>query len=132
MKTLILAVSLLFTGLISQAGPVPHKKISTYGIHLFFNETEFIDLLTIEKSELGFTVGHMSVPDDFEGAVTNLQIVGLKITFDLLVPKNNSRPQDMIFHYEGTFFDSTLAQVTGYVTLKNQTDFIASFVGFLR
>ena len=103
-----------------------------YGLHLFFNEREFVDVLTLRESELGLVSGHMFVPDDFAGEIENLLSFGGGISFDLLVPKNASRPEDMYFQYSGRFFDLGRRQITGFVTLRGTNEFIASFVAFLR
>ncbi len=136
MKYILLALSLLLTTHSANAvnvdtslNPTVVKK--TYGLHLFFNEQEFVDVLTIEEG-MCVLQGHMSVPNDFEGDIENIVKVGNKLEFDLLVPKNAARPNDMIFHYSGTFFDSDEKQLIGYVTLKDDSKFIASFTAFQR
>jgi hypothetical protein len=106
--------------------------VTSYGIHLFFNETEYVDVLTITQNANGSITGLMEVPNDFTGEVNNLVIGEKTISFDLFVPKNPARPEDLIFHYEGQFFDASQNQVIGFVTLKDQTDFVASFTGFAR
>lgn len=104
----------------------------TFGMHLFFDEREFIDVLTITKGESGTLKGHMHVPDDFDGEISALQVEGSRMSFDLFVPKNNSRPQDLIFSYYLFFVGGKLDKFHGYATLKGKTDFLASFVGFRR
>lgn len=103
-----------------------------YGIHLYFNEKEFIDVLTLEQTPEGELRGRMHVPDDFDGELQNIQLDSAHLSFDLLVPKNASRPTDLLFHYQGTFFDSSHRQLVGYVTIRGAPEFVASFVGFLR
>ena len=121
-KTLIAALILL---------GATSANADTYGLHLFFNETEFVDVMTLEKSN-GQLNGKMQVPNDFDASLENVTVHGLDISFDLLVPKISARPQDLVFHYNGKFFDSSLKQLTGYVTIKDQPGFVASFVAFLR
>lgn len=104
----------------------------TYGLHLFFDEREFVDVLSLKNEAGGPLSGHMSVPNDFEGDLLNLKLEGNELGFDLFVPKNSSRPQDLVFHYQGRYFDQAQRQIIGYVTLKDQPDFVASFVAFLR
>lgn len=106
--------------------------VTTYGIHLFFNEQEFVDVLVINKDANGVLTGDMHVPNDFDGKVSNLVVKDQKIIFDLFVPKNSSRPVDLIFHYEGKFFDKSLNQMIGFVSIKEQPEFVASFIGFVR
>lgn len=104
-----------------------------YGLHLFFTETEFVDVLTFKTDqETGVLTGHMYVPDDFEGYISNFKQIGLKITFDLFVPKNLSRPTDLIFHYTGTFHSKNLKQLIGFVTIKGHKDFVASYIAIKR
>lgn len=103
-----------------------------YGVHLFFNETEFVDTLTLTTDVDGTLSGHMYVPDDFEGDIINVVRTNNEITFDLLVPKNRARTEDMTFHYVMTFFNEELKQATGFVTLKDRPEFVASLVAFLR
>ena len=122
LKTLIAALILLGT---------TSANAETNGLHLFFNETEYVDVMTLERSN-GKITGTMQVPNDFDGTLDNVTIQGLEISFDLFVPKNSARPQDLVFHYKGKFFDSSLKQLTGYVTIKDQPGFVASFVAFLR
>lgn len=130
LKILMSLLVLTSASLVQAQIPVPAPKV--YGIHLFFNETEFIDVLTITQDSNGQLSGHMLVPNDFEGAVTGLQVTGQQIQFDLLVPKNASRPVDLIFHYEARFFDAAQKELIGFVTIKDQNEFVASFTGFLR
>lgn len=103
-----------------------------YGIHLYFNEKEYVDVMTLKRLPDGRIQGMMQVPNDFSGKLENLVLTGRSISFDLLVPKNSARPKDLIFHYEGHFYDKTRRQLAGFVTLRDQTQFIASFVGFRR
>jgi hypothetical protein len=102
-----------------------------YGIHLYFDEKEFVDVLTVTHGAGIPYFGHMSVPNDFEGDIDVVRIDGDSISFTLPVPKNASRPA-MLFHYEGKFFDAAHKQLTGFVTIEGRTDFVASFVGFKR
>lgn len=104
----------------------------TYGLHLFFDEKEFVDVLKLKTLGHSVCLGHMSVPDDFEDDISNCISTGLDITFDLLVPRNSSRTKDMVFEYHGRFFDRTHKQMIGYVKLKRTERFIASFVAFER
>lgn len=128
MKTYIFFIAALFLQQ-SQAKELP---IGTYGLHLFFDEKEFVDVLTLSQSETGELKGHMDVPNDFAGDIDNIALQNKKISFDLFVPKNAARPQDMIFHYRGAFFSQDYRQLIGYVTIKGQPEFIASFTAFLR
>lgn len=128
-----LGISFLFLLLtVNMAFANVSAPVKTYGIHLFFDEKEFVDVLVLNKDESGVLVGDMHVPNDFDGKVTNLILNEQEISFDLLVPKNSSRPTDLIFHYEGKFFDKSLNQMTGFVSIKGEAGFVASFVGFAR
>ncbi len=122
----------LFLTLIALPVFAGNVETKTYGLHLFFDEKEFIDVLTITRTQDGKLSGHMYVPNDFAGEVSNLRIVDGNISFELFVPKNSARPQDLIFTYKGRFFDQAEKQMTGFVTLENQADFVASFVAFSR
>lgn len=131
MKALSLLFSLiLLTSTLSSADTSP--KTETYGIHLFFNEQEFVDVMSLTYDKTSAVKGFMHVPNDFDGPLENIMITGQEITFDLFVPKNSARPEDLTFHYKGQFFDASKKQIIGYVTLKDQADFVASFTGFLR
>ncbi len=138
MKTKLLLGLFLASLALPVAAQATPAETKTYGIHLFFDEKEFVDVLTVTKHASGAVEGHMVVPDDFEGKVDNLEfrpatwITGPTLSFDLFVPKNASRPKDLIFHYRGTFFDSSEKQLNGFVTIQGQPGFVASFVGFQR
>jgi hypothetical protein len=126
---LLLALLMCFTGTPAFAG---ENQTKTYGLHLFFDEKEFVDVLTLTKAADGSLSGHMQVPNDFEGKVENLVISGGTFSFELFVPKNAARPRDLVFSYRGRFFDKSQKQMIGFVTLKDQSDHIASFVALLR
>lgn len=132
MKKLLLTIALTLTAAFANAALAPLVESKTYGIHLYFDETEFIDVLIVNKFADGAIKGEMQVPNDFTGVIQNVKIAGQKITFDLLVPKNLSRPTDLMFHYEGQFFDATQTQLIGFVNIRDQPGFVASFTGFLR
>jgi hypothetical protein len=125
--TIILFSTLIFSGAFASAG-VPGE----YGIHLFFDEKEFVDTMTISQNAEGNLTGNMDVPNDFSGPLMNLKVDGLKVEFDLLVPKNSSRPVDLAFHYVGHFFDQTYNQLIGFVIIEGSEDFTASFTAFKR
>ena len=131
MKTIILLATIFFSQL-SYAQQINFEPQGEYGIHLFFNETEFIDVLTFSKNDKGELVGLMHVPNDFDGEITDFKINGLSISFNLFVPKNTARPDDLIFHYTGEFFDASQKQLKGFVTIEGKSDFVASYVGFKR
>lgn len=134
MKKLIFLI-----GLISQlssahavSSPAATLQTKVYGIHLYFDEKEFVDELTLRFKTDGSVEGSMHVPNDFDGESENLIVTDKEISFDVLVPKNSSRPQNLVFHYVGTFFAADQRQIVGFVTLKGQNSFVASFTGFLR
>lgn len=104
----------------------------TYGLHLFFNEKEFVDVIRITKSPGGQLVGDMVVPNDFSGKLLNIKTGDRQMTFDLFVPKNSARPKDLVFSYRLLFFDHSYNQFVGFVNLHGQESFVASFVGFKR
>ncbi len=109
------------------------EMTGTYGLHLFFNEKEFIDIVKISKGPGGQLIGDMIVPNDFNGKLLNIKHSDQQMSFDLFVPKNSARPKDMIFSYRLIFFDnSTHSQFVGFVNLQGQPQFVASFVGFKR
>ncbi len=129
MKSLI-ALALIACTFSSHAAQAETPR--TYGLHLFFNEQDNVDVLTLRANERGELSGDMHVPNDFDAALLNVSEKNGVLTFDLPVPKNSSRPVDLLFHYEGRYFDATKKQLTGFVTLKGEEDFVASFVAFLR
>lgn len=110
--------------------PVVHEKV--YGLHLFFDETEFVDTLTLQHQSDGRLSGTMHVPQDFDAPVSNLVLNEKIIEFDVLVPKNKARPADLIFHYKGQFYSADQKQISGFVNVKDQSPFTAAFVAFLR
>lgn len=127
------ALNYVFAALIVITGGHAQASVpGEYGIHLFFNEKEFVDTMTISKNSQGNLVGNMDVPQDFSGPLVNLKIDGLKLEFDLFVPKNSSRPVDLVFHYVGHFFDETHNQLIGFVTIEGSKNFTASFTAFKR
>ena len=128
MKSLFATLALFTLPLLSFAAPVD----GTFGLHLFFDEKEFVDVLILRTKGDGTLSGHMSVPNDFEGEIQEIHLIGDRISFDLPVPKNAARPQDLLFHYEGTFFPGSRDQFNGFVTLKAKPGFVASFVAFRR
>lgn len=130
MKILLLSILVSITGTLCQASQ--DNLIGEYGLHLFFNETEFVDVLTFSQNSDQSLSGHMHVPNDFDGDIENIQLSGNDIEFELFVPKNQVRPEDLIFHYKGQFFGDNKQQLIGYVTLKGQEEFVASFVAFKR
>lgn len=125
-------LTILCLVLIKTAGASEMNLNGEYGLHLFFNEKEFVDVMTIDTNEQGELTGEMFVPDDFDGKLLNIKHDGLKLTFDLFVPKNRARPVDLIFHYKLQFHAQDAKEFIGFVTLKDETDFVASFVGFKR
>ena len=128
LKTLTLTLlTLAFTGAASAAGIE-----GTYGLHLFFNEKDNMDVLTLTRGENGALAGRMHVPNDFDADVLNVEEKDGLLTFDLPVPKNSHRPVDLLFHYEARIFDDSKKQMAGFVTLKGEKDFVASFVMFRR
>ena len=134
MKYLIVALGIFLSTVAESNSPqiMNENVLGEYGIHLFFTEEEFIDTLHFSMDENGNLQGFMDVPNDFAGYISELKIEGLEISFDLFVPKNRARPQDLVFHYRGEFFDESLVQLKGFVTLKGEDDFVASFLGFKR
>lgn len=131
MKTIILAMALVLQVGNAHAA-AQNSETLTYGIHLFFDEKGFVDVLTLKSNSDGTVEGTMHVPNDFDGKVENLVLGTNSVSFDLFVPKNLGRPNDLVFHYDGRFFDSSRKQIIGFVELKGDTQFLASFTGFLR
>ncbi len=124
----------LFALLCSLASPaaLAAATTQTFGIHLYFDEKEYVDTLTLTSDDAGQFTGDMHVPNDFDGPLENLTVTQDRLAFDLLVPKNGSRPTDLVFHYEGRFFDASQSQLTGFVTIKDELPFVAAFVAFKR
>ncbi|MCX6124134.1 MAG: hypothetical protein NTV34_05210 [Proteobacteria bacterium] len=109
--------------------PPMHVPDLQYNVHLFFDDKEFVDVLCLHRLSIRGG-GTMHVPNDFSGPILNLVITPASIAFDLLVPKNASRPEDQMFHYQGEYFDELHKQVKGFVTDASSGAFIASFVAF--
>lgn len=122
----------MMLGLMSLSASAYADVTGRYGIHLFFNEKEFVDVIEIQQDEAGKLQGEMFVPDDFDAPLENLEIKDGKIQFDVLVPKNRSRPRDLVFEYSGQYFDSSADQMIGFVRIKGTDEFVASFTGFRR
>ncbi len=110
----------------------PLNSSQVYDIYLYFDETEFVDTLSLSHSPDGELQGHMVVPNDFEGDVENLEVSAGQIEFDLFVPHNSARPKDLIFHYRADFRDSSHQVFEGNVTLRGERKFIARFRGVRR
>jgi hypothetical protein len=74
MKTItsILFSTLIFFGTFASAS-VPGE----YGIHLFFDEKEFVDTMTISQNAEGNLTGRMDVPNDFSGPFMILRVDGV-------------------------------------------------------
>lgn len=134
MKALLILIAVTLSCLASSNGHASdaNQSLQTYGIHLYFNETEFVDVMSINEIKPAVFEGSMHVPNDFDGKLENIHVNGLEISFDLFVPKNSARPQDLIFHYKGFYFDVSKTQLMGFVTIKGTQNFVASFVGFKR
>lgn len=114
-------------------GPIAKAEMTgTYGLHLFFNEKEFVDIIRITKRPDGQLSGDMIVPNDFNGKLLNIKTSERQMTFDLFIPKNSARPKDMVFSYRLLFFDNSHNQFVGFANLQGQPTFIGSFVGFKR
>jgi hypothetical protein len=126
-KIIVVTLLTLFNQSLLAASPE-----GTYGVHFYFDEREFVDVLTISKGENGKLQGHMHVPDDFDQDIEEIKVEGVDLSFDLFVPKNLSRPKDYIFQYKGTFFDENYKQLIGFATIKGQKGFVAAFVAFRR
>jgi hypothetical protein len=111
-----------------------------FGIHLFFDEKEFVDVMTLETSADGKITGAMHVPNDFDAELTDIGIYHTYFRFRLLVPKNSARPHDLVFVYSGFFNDTDRKQMHGKVEVipqlpdgtDGQPQQIAVFVGFKR
>lgn len=108
------------------------SQVTEYGIHLFFNETEFVDVMTLTEEDTGALTGEMIVPNDFTGPLLNIKVDGQKLYFEVLVPKNAARPVDLLFVYEAQYFDASQKQMIGFVRIKERPEFVASFVAFKR
>jgi hypothetical protein len=129
LKSAILTAFVLLSYVPAHAQTTPH---ATYGLHLFFDEKEYVDVLTMTQHLSGHITGEMEVPNDFTSPLMNAKIDGADIQFDVFVPKNAARPQDLVFHYDARCFDRSCNQLVGYVRIKEDPDFVASFVAFRR
>src|SRR4051812_30201018 len=114
LKSAILTTLVLATSFAVHASP---NVKGTYGLHLFFDEKEFIDVLTIYTDTNSNLTGKMDVPDDFTSPLFSGHHSGADIAFDVFVPKSASRPTDMIFHYDGRCFDPRCEQLVGFAQI---------------
>lgn len=99
-----------------------------YDIHLYFDEKPFLDtmVLFIDQDKVK---GEMHVPNDFDASIDHFVLNGLNFSFEILVPKNPSRPKDFHARYEGKFYDATMQTFAGFATVVEDNSFMASFVG---
>lgn len=146
MKTLLFMA--LFTSLSSMAAgtappiPIPAPKptsLQVYRLHLFFDDKEFVDELEVVRDQTGRVLsGRMLVPRDFIRPIQHITDLpnAAGLMFDVPVPKNASRPKDLVFTYNVTYFDRSQKQMTGFVQMRSLNPyshtFVASFVAFLQ
>lgn len=136
MKQTFLLFASVFTIFTNHA--VAASVSGTYRMQLYFGDsTPFVDDMTVERSEAGLK-GSMHVPNDFDGPLLNISENGNEFEFDLLVPKNASRPE-MIFHYKAIVLLPEADNIAGFVTLTKSDgvevkapSYIGSFVAFRK
>ena len=110
-----------------------------YRLQLYFGDsTPFQDDLKIERSPFGAPSGTMHVPNDFDGKIENIVEIGTQVEFDLLVPKNATRPE-MVFHYTAFVLYPAADNLAGFVTLEKSDGvatvghpYVGSFVAFRK
>ena len=95
--------------------------------------------MEISESVDGNLTGRMNVPNDFDADLENLSASGSTLNFEVLVPKNSSRPVDLVFRYEGQQFVPGASQVTGFVRLvksdgkpQEARPYVATFLMFRK
>lgn len=109
-----------------------------YRIQLYFGDSKpFEDAMKVERTEAGVK-GMMYVPNDFDGPLENVSEKENEFEFDLLIPKNPSRPE-MVFHYKAFVLLPDAENLTGFVTLVKSNGvatpehpYIGSFVAFRK
>lgn len=112
----------------------------SYDLQLYFgNSKPFLDAVHLERGSDFKLKGDMHVPDDFDAPLLNLASDERSVRFEVLVPKNLSRPEDMVFLYEGTISPHDTTKFAGHVTLTQvgqatleQPEYVASFLMFKK
>lgn len=117
MKRLISSFALLFSVSMAFADTPTKNLEGNFKIHLFFGDTApFVDDLSVQVSPEGKVTGRMHVPNDFDADIENITFNGSDLKFDILVPKNPSRPVDLVFRYESKIYSTEANQYAGFVT----------------
>ena len=135
------AVAVLGAGTLRAEEPIEAASLAgKYRLHLFFGDTKpFLDELVVRVSPEGRVTGRMHVPDDFDADIENVSFDGLgrRLVFDLLVPKNKSRPVDLVFRYEAFLFPGDATRLAGFARIVKSDGnpvspppYVASFVAF--
>lgn len=116
------------------------KLEGIYDLHLYFGNTKpYLDSVEFKQGAAENLSGIMHVPNDFDATLEKLVTNDTSIRFEVLVPANASRPQDMIFLYEATISPHDTSKFSGHVTLTkvgNDTlptpEYVASFLMFKK
>ncbi|MEZ4814392.1 MAG: hypothetical protein R3A80_04195 [Bdellovibrionota bacterium] len=109
-----------------------------YDLHLYFGNTKpYLDGVQLMRGPEDGLSGTMHVPDDFDAQLEELSFDSTHIRFEVKVPANSARPQDMRFLYEATVSPHDEKNFSGHVTLTHvagekleKASYVASFLMF--
>ncbi len=108
--------------------------VGCYDLLLYFGNTEpFLDAVGISYRPIprGFgdprppafdLKGRMEVPRDFNAPLSFREISAERVVFDVLVPRNASRPKDLTFRYETSFRGGDYEHGAGLVQIVAEGD----------
>lgn len=89
-----------------------------YNLYLYFGDTAaFTDTLTLETDKKGEITGEMQVPNDFDGKISKARFKDNRLSFQLLIPKNASRPVDLLFQYDLEAFPKDSSKMVGFAKI---------------
>ena len=131
----IKTLSLMALSLTATAGTI---FSGDYKLNLYFGDSPpFTDTIHVSHSQSGLPSGTMHVPNDFDAILDGLTKFEDTVVFTVLVPKNASRPDDMVFRYIANIFAPDSNSLAGFVDLISvagkpvtKTTYVGTFVGF--
>lgn len=135
-----LVLVLLSARLTHAAEILPQRLAGSYRLHLYFGDTKpFLDDVRLDVSPAGAITGLMHVPGDFDAKVEAAALSGTRLTFEILVPKNASRPVDLVFRYEAEIFREDPSHLAGFASIVRSDGkpvapgaYVASFLMFRK